>query len=45
MSCIRVTSLYNELVIAFIHVVAPKGAVCFVRNVLHSCSLSTDSAG
>ena len=35
MSCIRVTSLYNELVIAFIDVVAPKGAVCSVRDVIH----------
>ena len=33
------------LVIAFIHVVAPKGAVCFVRDEIHLCSLSADSAG
>ena len=25
--------------------VAPKGAVCFVRDVIHLCSLSADSAG
>ena len=35
MSCIREIILCNKLVIAFIHVVAPKGAVCFVRDVIH----------
>ena len=36
----------NQLVIAFIHVVAPKRAVCFVKDcVIHLCSLSADSAG
>ena len=33
------------LVIAFIHVVAPKGAVCFVKELSTLCSLSADSAG
>ena len=33
------------LVIAFIYLVAPKGAVCFVRDVFHLCSFSADSAG
>ena len=33
------------LVIAFIDLVAPKGAVCFMRDVIHLCSLSADSAG
>ena len=32
-------------VIAFIDVVAPKGAVCFVRDPIHLCSLSANSAG
>ena len=33
------------LVIAFIDVVAPKRAVCFVVQANHLCSLSADSAG
>ena len=33
------------MVIAFIDLLAPKGAVCFVRNAIHLCSLSADSAG
>ena len=32
-------------VIAFIDVVAPKRAVCFVVQAVHLCSLSADSAG
>ena len=34
----------HVLVIAFINLVAPKRAVCFVRDASHLCSLSTDSA-
>ena len=34
-----------HLVIAFINVVAPKRAVCFVSDPIYLCSLSTDSAG
>ena len=33
------------LVIAFIDVVAPKRAVCFVVQAIYLCSLSADSAG
>ena len=38
-------SLSIKLVIAFIYVVAPKGAVCLVKVLSTLCSLSTDSAG
>ena len=33
------------MVIAFINLVAPKRAVCFVRGEIHLCSLSADTAG
>ena len=36
---------WKSLVIAFINLVAPKGAVCFVSDAIHLCSLSADSAG
>ena len=35
----------DQLVIAFVHVAAPKGAVCFLKVLSTLCSLSTDSAG
>ena len=37
---------YREsLIIALIHVVAPKGAVCLNVDAVHLCSFSADSAG
>ena len=38
-------ALIDQLVIAFINVVAPKGAVWFLKALSPLCSLSADSAG